>query len=66
MDASEIVKGWKYKVLCWLLPEIEPGLPRWLFNVTNTMPPITTVLKIIIICYMAIPAENVVKFELQS
>ena len=66
MDASEIVKEWKYRVLYWLLQENEPGIPRWEFDVTTTMPHIITMLEIIAMFYLAIQAENVVKVELQS
>ena len=66
MDAIEIVKGWKYSVLCWLLPGIEPGLPRWEFDVTTTKPLQNDVFEIIAMSYLAIQTENAVKFELQS
>ena len=66
MDASEIVKEWKYKVLSWLLRGIEPGLPRWEFDVTTIKPPIIAVVKIIVMFYLAIRIENAVKFESQS
>ena len=44
----------------------KPGVPRWEFDVTAIMPPIIAVLEIVAMCYLAIWAENSVKFELQS
>ena len=66
MDASEIVKERKCRVLCWMFQLIEPGLPRREFDVTSTMPLITAVFKIIAMSYLAIRVENAIKFELQS
>ena len=66
MDASEILKEWKYWVLCWLLRETEPGLPRWELRVTITMPPIIVVFEIIAMFYIPTRAESAVKFDLQS
>ena len=51
MNASKIVKEWKYWVLRWLLWGTEPGLPRWEFDTTTTMLPITAVLEIIAMSY---------------
>ena len=66
MDACEIVKKWKYRVLSWLLQGIEPEQLRWEFDVTTTMLHIIAVLQIIAMSYVTIRAENAVKFELQS
>ena len=66
MDACEIVKKWKYRVLSWPLQGIEPELLRWEFDVTTTMLHIIDVLQIIAMSYVTIRTENAVKFELQS
>ena len=66
MDACEIVKKWKYRVLSRLLQGIEPELLRWEFDVTTTMLHIIDVLQIIAMSYVTIRAKNAVKFELQS
>ena len=66
MDAREIGKEWKYSVLCCLFRGIKPGIPRWEFDVATTMPPITAVLEIIAMSYLAIRDENALKLELQG
>ena len=66
MDACEIVKKWKYRVLSCLLQGIEPGLLRWQFDVRTTMLRIIDVLQFIAMSYVTIRAEKTVKFELQS
>ena len=47
MDATDVVKEWKYWVICWLPQGIEPGIPGWEVEITTTMLPINYVFEII-------------------
>ena len=64
MDASEIVKELKYRILCWLLQGIEPGFPRRESDLTTTTPLIIFRFEVIGMSYLAMWAENAIKFEL--
>ena len=46
MDANNVVKEWKYWVLCWLLQEMEPRPPGCELKIWTTMPRANDVFKI--------------------